>query len=132
MQHRTQTILSTLWIFIVLNMFARDIHELGRPGMLEQMMSGVIDGVVITEELMLIGGLMMEVFLIMVVLSQVLTYRINRITNLVMAFIGIAIVVATNLTPDLDNIFFMVIELTALLAIIFKAWKWHEQPQADA
>ena len=49
-------LLSTLWIFIILNFFARDIHELGRPGMLEQMMSGTIDGVVITEFLMLLGG----------------------------------------------------------------------------
>ena len=40
-------LLSVLWISIILNFFARDIHELGRPGMLEQMMSGTIDGVVV-------------------------------------------------------------------------------------
>ena len=38
MKTRPQTLLSTLWIFVILNIFARDIHELGRPGMLEQMM----------------------------------------------------------------------------------------------
>lgn len=48
-------LLSILWVFIILNFFARDIHELGRPGMLEQMMSGTIDGVVVTEMLMLFG-----------------------------------------------------------------------------
>lgn len=30
-------LLSILWVFIILNFFARGIHELGRPGMLEQM-----------------------------------------------------------------------------------------------
>jgi hypothetical protein len=54
-------ILSILWVFIILNFFARDIHELGSPGMLEQMMSGIIDGVVITEMLMLFGGIMIEI-----------------------------------------------------------------------
>lgn len=41
-----------------LNLLARDIHELGRPGMLEQMISGTIDGVMTTEILMLLGGIM--------------------------------------------------------------------------
>lgn len=37
-----RALLSVLWIFVVLNFFARDIHELGRPGMLAHMMSGRI------------------------------------------------------------------------------------------
>ena len=124
MSTRTQTLLSTLWIFVILNMFARDFHELGRPGMLEQVMSGVVDGVIITEELMLLGGIMFEVFIIMVVLSQVLKYKINRCVNMVMGLIAIAIVVMTNLSPDLDNIFFMTIEIITLVAIIRIAWRW--------
>lgn len=124
MNTRPQTLLSTLWIFIILNIFARDIHELGRPGMLEQMMSGVIDGVVITEGLMLVGGIMIEIMLIMVVLSQVLEYRLNRLLNLIIGALSVIIVIATNLSPDLDNIFFMVIEITTLLVIITYAWKW--------
>lgn len=90
MNTRTQTLLSTLWIFIILNIFARDIHELGRPGMLE----------------------------------QVLKYRVNRCVNIIVGLIAIAIVVMSNLSPDLDNIFFMIIEMIALLAIIGIAWRW--------
>jgi len=121
---RRQTLLSTLWIFVILNMFARDFHELGRPGMLEQVMSGVVDGVTITPGLMLLGGIMWEIFLVMVVLSQVLKYRINRWANMIVGLIAIAIIVMTNLSPDLDNIFFMVIEIIALVAIIGIAWRW--------
>jgi len=124
MSTRTQTLLSTLWIFVILNMFARDFHELGRPGMLEQVMSGVVDGVIITEGLMLLGGIMWEIFLVMVVLSQVLRYKINRCVNMIVGLIAIAIIVMTNLSPDLDNIFFMVVEIISLVAIIGIAWRW--------
>lgn len=124
MNIRQQTLLSNLWIFVILNIFARDLHELGRPGMLEQVMSGVVGGVTITEELMLLGGIMIEIFLIMVVLSQVLNHKINRCVNMIVGLIAIVIVVITNLSPDLDNIFFMIIKITALLAIIRTAWRW--------
>jgi glucan phosphoethanolaminetransferase (alkaline phosphatase superfamily) len=124
MNTRTQTLLSTLWIFVVLNLFARDLHELGRPGMLEQMMSGVVDGVTITPGLMLLGGIMIEIFLVMVVLSQVLKYQVNRCANMIVGLIAMVIVVMTNLSPDLDNIFFMIIEMVTLGAIIRIAWRW--------
>ncbi len=117
-------LLSTLWIFVILNMLTRDIHELGRPGMLEQMMSGVIEGVKITEGLMLLGGIMMEVMLIMVVLSQILKQRVNRLANIFVGFLSIILILMNNLSPDLDNIFFMVIEIVALLAIINISWQW--------
>jgi len=123
----TKTILSSLWIFVLLNIFARDIHELGRPGMLEQIMSGVIDGVTITEELMLLGGIMIEIPILMVLLSRVLHYKINRWANIIAGALAIAIVVMSNLKPDLDNIFFMVIEFLALIAVICIAWKWKWQ-----
>ena len=124
MNVRPQTLLSTLWIFVILNIFARDFHELGRPGMLQQVMSGVVDGVTITEELMLLGGIMIEIFIVMVALSQVLKYRVNRCVNMIVGPIAIMIVVMTNLSPDLDNIFFMTIEIIPLLAIIGVAWRW--------
>ncbi len=121
----TKAILSSLWIFVLLNIFARDLHELGRPGMLEQVMSGVVDGVTITEELMLLGGIMIEVPILMVLLSRVLHYKINRCANIFAGAVAIAIVVMNNLKPDLDNIFFMVIEFLALIAVICIAWKWN-------
>jgi hypothetical protein len=92
--------------------------------MLEQVMSGVVDGVIITPGLMLIGGVMIEIFLVMVVLSQVLRYKTNRCANILVGLVAIGIVVMTNLSPDLDNIFFMIIEIITLVAIISIAWRW--------
>ena len=42
--------LSTLWIFVLLNIIFRDIHEFFRPGLLEEMMTGVVNGTQVTEE----------------------------------------------------------------------------------
>ncbi len=56
-----KALLSTLWIFVLFNMIFRDLHEFGRPGFLEEIMTGVVNGVQITEGLMLIGGIMAEV-----------------------------------------------------------------------
>ncbi len=120
----TRTVLSTLWIFLLLNIFARDIHELGRPGMLEQMMSGVIDGVKITEGLMLIGGIMIEIPILMVLLSQILPFKICRWTNIGAGILTTLIVVSTNLNPDLDNMFFLVFKMAAMFGVIWVAWRW--------
>ena len=118
-----RVLLSVLWIFVVLNFFARDIHELGRPGMLEQMMSGTIDGVQITEALMLLGGVMIEIPILMTVLPLLLSQRINRWTNAGASFLTMVMIIASNLRPDLDNLFFMGIQLIALGAITRIAWR---------
>ena len=120
----TRTVLSTLWIFLLLNIFARDIHELGRPGMLEQMLTGVIDGVKITEGLMLIGGIMIEIPILMVLLSQILPFKITRWANIGAGILTMLITISVNLNPDLDNMFFLVFKIAALLSVIWVAWKW--------
>ncbi|OAN75117.1 hypothetical protein A8B78_16935 [Jannaschia sp. EhC01] len=125
-------LLSVLWIFIILNFFARDIHELGRPGMLEQMMSGTIDGVVITEMLMLLGGIMIEVPILMTILALLLPHGINRWANIGVGLLTMVMIVAMNLKPDLDNVFFMGIQLIALIAIVGIAWQWRAPRRTDA
>lgn len=125
-------LLSILWVFIILNFFARDIHELGRPGMLEQMMSGTIDGVVITEMLMLLGGIMIELPILMTVLALLLPHGINRWANIGVGVLTMVMIVSMNLKPDLDNVFFMGIQLIALIAIVGIAWQWRASQGTNA
>lgn len=127
-----RVLLSILWIFVILNFFARDIHELGRPGMLEQMMSGTIDGVVVTDMLMLLGGIMMEIPILMTVLALLLPRGVNRWTNIGVGLLTMIMIVAMNLQPDLDNVFFMGIQLIALFAIIGIAWRRQAPERTDA
>jgi hypothetical protein len=124
-------LLSILWVFIILNFFARDIHELGRPGMLEQMMSGTIDGVVVTEMLMLIGGIMIEIPILMTILALLLPHGINRWANIGVGLLTMVMIVTMNTKPDIDNVFFMGIQLIVLIAIVGIAWQWRASQRTD-
>ncbi len=118
--------LSSLWIYIFLNMIFRDLHQFGNVEFVEGMMTGVVDGVQITEGLMLIGGIMIAVPLLMVPLNQFLNFRANRLANLFIGVLQIVVIIGVNMAPDLDDIFFAVIELTALVLIVGLAWNWKE------
>jgi hypothetical protein len=119
--------LSSLWVFVFFNMIFRDLHELGRPGFLEEIMTGVVNGVQITEGLMLVGGIMIAVPLLMIPLIQFLNFKANRLANLFMGGLQIVSVIGVNMAPDLDDVFFAVIELVALLLILRLAWNWTER-----
>ncbi len=116
--------LSSLWVFVFLNMIFRDLHELGRPGFLEEVMTGVVDGIQITDGLMLVGGIMIAVPLLIIPLIQFLSFKANRLANLSIGVLHLVITIGVNRAPDLDDVFFAVIELIALLLIIRLAWTW--------
>lgn len=118
-----KTKLSTLWIFVLLNVTFRDIHEFFRPALREEMMTGVVNGVHITEELLLLGGIGMEILIAMVILSRVLPYRVNRWANIIVGPISIPLLLSSGI-HDLDDMFFFAIEIVALLLIAWLAWTW--------
>ncbi len=116
--------LSALWIFVLLNIIFRDIHELFRPGMLEEMMTGIVNGNQVSDVVLLAGGIMLQLPIIMVFLSRALRYNVNRWANILASIATIAIVFINNTTPDLDDMLFGVVEVAALSLIIWYAWKW--------
>ena len=122
-----KALLSTLWIFVLLNMLFRDIHELFRPGLLEEMISGTVNGVQMSDGLLLISGILLEIAIVMVVLSRVLKVPINRWANIIIGTIIIMLVIINNTAPDLDDIFFATIQVVALTCIIGFAWFWPKQ-----
>jgi hypothetical protein len=123
--------LSTMWIFVHLNIIYRDIHELFRPGFLEEIMSGIVNGVQLTEEFMLVAGILWEIPIAMVLLSLVLAYRVNRWANIIAGLITIAFIVF-NGAQDLDDMWFYAIVVITLLSIIWYAWKWrNSSPQTQ-
>ena len=90
------------------------------------MMTGVVNGVQITDGLLLVGGIMIAVPLLMIPLIQFLNFKANRLTNIFMVVLQIVSVIGNNMAPDLDDVFFAVIELVALLLILRLAWNWKE------
>ena len=116
-----KALLSTLWIFVLLNIIFRDLHEFFRAGMIEE----IITLTPVSEQMMLIGGIMMEIPILMVLLSRILNYRINRWANIIIGAVIIALVIGVG-QKDLDDMFFATVEVIALSAIVWLAAKWRE------
>ena len=115
--------LSTLWIFVLFNIIFSEFHKLLQPGFLEELMTGSVGGVQMTQGVLLLGAIVLEIPIIMVLLSRVLKYGVNRWANIIAGAITIAIVIG-NVSTDLDNIFFTTMEVGAMLLIIWYAWNW--------
>ena len=121
-----RSLLSGLWLFVLLNIIFRDLHEFATASAIEEIMTGVINGTKITEKLLLVGAVLVEIPISMVLLSRVLKYKINRWANILAGIVTIAVTISA-LPGDLDDNAFAAIEIAALLAIIWYAWKWSEQ-----
>lgn len=115
--------LAALWLFVLLNIIFRDIHQFALKSHLEMLLTGTYNGVVITEELMLFGAVIVQIPVAMVPLSVWLARRANRPVTL------LAVVLATagmlsNAPTDLDDWFHLIIQLLAMAAIVRLAWLW--------
>ena len=117
--------LSTLWIFVMFNMAFADIVGFMNPGALEEIMTGSV-GIQITQGLMLVFSIILEIPIAMIVLSRVLKYRANRWANIIAGVITILFVIGGG-SPELSYIFFATIEVLSMLLIIWYAWKWPKQ-----
>jgi hypothetical protein len=123
----TKTKLSALWLFILLNIIFRDLHQFGHEGFVEMLMTGTYNGVEITEALMLLGGFLAEVPIAMVLFSLLMTRRTSRPVTFLAALITTATLLSS--TPsDMDDVFHLIVELVAMAAILRAAWMW---PDAD-
>lgn len=115
---KPQTLLSTLWIFILFNMLLRDLHEFPTEGYIEELMS-----LKLSDQAMLLYGFIVEIPILMVLLSRILTNKANRWANIVAASIAMLGIASTLPTADLDDIFFAVINVGALLIVLRTAWQ---------
>ena len=118
--------LSTLWVFVLFNLIFSEFHRLLQPGFLEEVMTGTVGGVQLSQEVLLLGAMVLEIQIAMALLSRVLKYRVNRWANIIAGAMTIAIVLF-NMSADLDNIFFSTIGVVAMFLVVWYAWRWHRQ-----
>ena len=71
----------------------------------------------------LIGGILVEIPIVMVFLSFALPWRSNRWAQFVAAIL-MMVTVVTGTHSDLDDYFHAGVEAAALLAILWLAWRW--------
>jgi len=113
---------STLWIVVMFNMAFADIVGFVNPGALEEIMTGA-GPIQITEGLLLVFSILIEIPIAMIFLSRVLKYRANRWANIIAGAITILSIIAGGSTV-LTYIFFATIEVVCMSLIIWYAWKW--------
>ena len=123
-----KVLLSTLWIFAVLNYLYADVMGFYKPGLIQEIMTGSVGGMEFTPLFLLIGAMLMETAIVMVLLSRILKYKWNRITNIISGIIHTLAVSASMFvgTPAMYYLFFGSIEIVTTLFIIGIAWRWKE------
>ena len=121
--------ISTLWIVVLFNMGFADILSFMVPGFLSQIMTGEVDGIVITPMFLLLAAIFVEIAIVMIYLSRALPPRASRMANLVAVGVTILFVVGGGaLTPH--YIFFASVEVITMLYIAYLAWTWRDTTQS--
>jgi hypothetical protein len=118
-----KVILSTLWIFALLNYIYADIFTLFfNP----EAQTGTM---AMTQGFVLGFAVLMETGIAMVLLSRLLKYGANRWANIIAGIINTALVSwsLSSETPLPFYIFFASIEIACTLFIIWYAWRWRKQ-----
>lgn len=122
-----KALLSALWMFVLLNLIFRDLHEIVKAEFLRDALNGTYNGVEVTEALFLLGGAIIEVPIMMMLMSWVLPQRANRWANVVVASL-FGLLVILGAPGDLDDFFHAGLQLVALGAIVWQASKWKQSP----
>lgn len=119
----TKTLLSTLWIVVMINMLKADILSLYIPGAAAELARTAGDTPITL--LMLGGAVIMEISILMILFSRVLTYRVNRWANIITSLLTIAFVVVGGASYP-HYLFIAAVEVICLLLIAWFAWTWRE------
>lgn len=121
--------LSLLWIIVMLNMIYADILAFVsayiKPGVIEQLMNGYSGNVKLSQELLFISALLIEIPILMIILSRTLKYQINRWANIVASILSITFVIG-GVETDPFFLFLASIEILVMLYIIWIVLSWKE------
>lgn len=116
--------ISTLWIVVLFTMIFADILTFITPGALQDIIDGTMD-VELTDSILLIFAILLEIPIVMIFLSRYLARTLNRWTNIAAACITILFVIGGG-SWTLHYIFFASVEIVCMLLIIVYAWNWPE------
>lgn len=126
-QSNTRLKLFALWIFILLNIIFRDIHQMTLKSHLEMLLTGYYNGTEVTDAIMLIGALIVNIPIGMLLVTLLLKRNLSRKLNIIAASL-MPMILLTSLPTDMDDVFHLSVELIALVIIIISSVNWkHDQ-----
>lgn len=121
-----RALLSSLWVFAMFNYLYADVMGLMDPPILKQYLSGQVDSLAITQELLFGAAILMEIPIAMTILSRVLNYRANRWANIVAGTLKTLVVLGSLFVgkATIYYVFFATIEMACTAFIVGLAWRW--------
>jgi len=104
-----------LWVVVMINAIYADIFSFMFPTEFQ-----------VTQEMMLVFAIIIEIPIAMIFLSWVLKDKTNRLANIIASAIYIPFVIVGGV-EYLHYYFFATIEIVCMALIIRYAWKWPKQ-----
>lgn len=118
--------LSTLWIFAVLNYLYCDIMGLMDSNLLSQYLTGNVNGMELNEDFLFVAAILMEIPIAMVLLSKITPYKFNRWANIIAGTLMTLVQTATLFAGASAKyyVFCSIIEIGTTVVIVWLAFKW--------
>lgn len=127
-------LLSKIWVVLSLNYILCDLLSNMEMSVLRMLLEGNVGGVPMTEGMLLFAGISLEIPFLMVVISMVLPYKANRITNAVAASLMIVYQLGSfyfGSDVTIHYVFFSIVEILANTAILILALRWKQSVKEE-
>jgi hypothetical protein len=121
--------ISALWVVLLFLYAYGDIFGFFKPGQIEDVVSGEISGIDITEGFLFAVSVYVAIASVMIFLTLVLRPAAARWSNIVLAIVYVATIVAAAIGESGYYWFLSVVEIAALLLVVRYAWTW---PRGEA
>lgn len=118
--------ISALWISLMFCYTYADILGFYAPGNLEELLSGGIAGIQMTQGLLFGSALLMAVPILMIFVSLVLKAKSNRLVNIIAGILYLGVLGSTFFTGRYPAYYLFLGAIKALLLglIVWQSWKW--------
>lgn len=119
---------SVLWLFVGISFIAQVVLNILKPGTLAQVMEGSLEGMEITQEVMLVWTVMFLFPLVMAILSLALKNSINRWANIIvgMVIVILCLIGFVEYRADAYAILILTTRIIVAASVIWLAYKWKE------
>jgi len=108
-----------------------DILGFYAPGNLEELISGEIAGIQMTQGMLFGSAILMAIPSLMVFLSLTMQAKANRLVNIIAGLVYLAVLAGTFFTGrnPAYYLFLAALKAVLLVLIVWQAWRW---PKKDA
>lgn len=131
-QSDAPALLSTLWIAVLLANLFRDIHEVLRPGFVDELAhDGTYYGTRVSDSTLFWSGIVLVLLVSVVVLARILPRRSNRRINVAAAALT-AVGVLSSWPKDPDDFVFGAFQLIGVALVVTVCARWRHDISSSA